>query len=1120
MAVVCRPVRFLLPLLALILPLLFCLPVSAGARWQRMGPDGAGVTRDLVIDPMQSDVLYLVAGAGVYKSINGAGSWEPAWRGLAGAGVSSLSIDPGTTSTLYALSAEGVFKSTDGAGSWFPANCGLSGQMRDLDIDSVDTSTLYVASDLGVFKTTDGGSSWALSNAGLTNLDVRAVAVAPSNPSVVYAGTLGGGVFQSFNGGVTWQAANTGLPDLRVVLLEVDPLNEQVAFVSTLGPSGALLRTTNGGGSWQPSSSGLEGGSPSAVAFDPQNPNILYAGQVLDGIFKSSNGGVSWSQANNGVTQGLADFGIVALAVDPGNSLRVYAATLDGGPGVFRSLDAGGSWSPANQGLDIHRALDIVFDPVDSQTLYAVMDDRNALYKSTDGGDTWQRMVAGFRDELGLFQNLGLSLAADPNNRMVLYLGSNGDGLFRTSNGGVLWERVTSPVFEGTFVTVVRVDPTDSNVIYAATAAGGVVRSSNSGATWSNTGGQITGLVEDIEVDPSQSPRIYALVGTADGVFRTTNSGNNWSVIASGLDGAVPSDLLIDLADATTLYLSTREDGVFRSRDRGDSWTAVNQGLGDLRVLSLAAGPGALYAGTRAGGVYRSRDGGETWSLAARGLDNQAIGALAVDPGDPDTVYAGPDFQSVVKRVGQPAYLYTAGRVDERPQFDGLAFSNFSLEAASLQLEQIGAIVAASESGLPQQSPAGASIGLDLPSGQQVAQTRTQIFPGSGSGPAWLELLTDVTELASFFQFGSSDLAQLDGGVAVEEPLTSFLFTRVFEGAAAFRGQSASTRLSIFNPNDSAVRVRLSYFPLGGPPGPPARQISRDIPARSFLEGSFAELFETGSLGGYVLGEVVVGGPVAAFQLIQLPEEQTILGLNAASLDRPGRAHSAQLASQADIFTNVNLVNASSAERLVTLAAVDENGAEIGVPSFHALGPGEQLSMDAGALFSVADAGSSPAQAAGFVGSLIVEADGEGVVGDVIFGDPDRLRFAAALPLQSEAFTDAVFSQVANLPGFFTGLALFHPGSPFESACATQPADVEIEVFRANGQLAGRASLQLTVGQRLSQLVPQLVPATAGQAGGYIRIRSSRPLIAQMLFGALDGQGIRLFSAVPPAVVR
>ena len=122
-------------------------------------------------------------------------------------------------------------------------------------------------------------------------------------------------------------------------------------------------------------------------------------------------------------------------------------------------------------------------------------------------------------------------------------------------------------------------------------------------------------------------------------------------------------------------------------------------------------------------------------------------------------------------------------------------------------------------------------------------------------------------------------------------------------------------------------------------------------------------------------------------------------------------------------------------------------------------------------------------------------------------------NFAASLPLRTETFTQAVFGQVANITGLITGLALYNPGQ--------NDTDITIEVISAGGEMVGQSIQPLGAGLRLSKLVPELVPTSEGQVGGYIRIRSDQPVIGQLLFGALGFNGIpTFFSAVPPTVIQ
>ncbi len=166
-------------------------------------------------------------------------------------------------------------------------------------------------------------------------------------------------------------------------------------------------------------------------------------------------------------------------------------------------------------------------------------------------------------------------------------------------------------------------------------------------------------------------------------------------------------------------------------------------------------------------------------------------------------------------------------------------------------------------------------------------------------------------------------------------------------------------------------------------------------------------------------------------------------------------------------------------------------------------------------------AGKAPSGPVNLVGSLVVEADGDGIVGDVIFGDATNFQYAASLPLQTQTFEEALFNQVANIAGFFTGLAFFYPGESQASPQGEVPAaEITIQVFLPDGTMVGESVQTLAVGERLSQLVAQLVEEAVNLAGGYVRIFSTRPIIGQMLFGVVTEQEIQLFSAVPPTVIK
>ena len=488
---------------------------------------------------------------------------------------------------------------------------------------------------------------------------------------------------------------------------------------------------------------------------------------------------------------------------------------------------------------------------------------------------------------------------------------------------------------------------------------------------------------------------------------------------------------------------------------------------------------------------------------------------------------------SVLLQIGR-RWLYATGKSSgTEAHFVGLAFANFSGSGFRANLDLEALTTTAPTTSLKRKSPQGNGnhASLILQSGEQTTQLRTDLFEGDPSQPAWIELISDTSEIGTFFQFGTDTLSQLDGGVAIEQTSTNIVFTRVFDGPQAFRGQPATTRVSILNPNAGSVTLELSYRPLANGAGSLGTStVTRTIPGRSFLDERAADLFglnPSGSpfgdqlSGGVIAGEVTEGAGVVAFEVIQLTDQSTVLGLNAATGNSTNRAYSAQLASQPGLFTSVNVVNVSDEQRSVTLRAVQEDGSDQGDPVMMVLDPGEQFTGDAGVLFGTAGAGASPAQGESFEGSLIVEADGDGVVGDVIFGDSADFAYAASLPLQTQAFTEALFNQVANVSGFFTGLAFFYPG-PTEGGSPQGPqldAEITIQVFLPSGEMVGESVLTLGGGERISQLVEELV-GEIELAGGYVRILSTQDIIGQMLFGVIGPGGIQLFSAVPPTVIR
>jgi len=252
--------------------------------------------------------------------------------------------------------------------------------------------------------------------------------------------------------------------------------------------------------------------------------------------------------------------------------------------------------------------------------------------------------------------------------------------------------------------------------------------------------------------------------------------------------------------------------------------------------------------------------------------------------------------------------------------------------------------------------------------------------------------------------------------------------------------------------------------------------------------------------------------------------------LNASPGSEASTLYSTQLASglreNGGIFSSLNLVNTTQELKAVTLRAFSDDGVELASPVF-VIQPGGSFQGPVHLLFPGIANPTSDRNLV--VGSIVVEVEGGGVIGDVIFGDPgdnatgtpEIINYAAALPLQETLFTEALFIQVANgslnpedpddpIQDLFTRLVLFNPND--------ERADLTIKVFDSLGNLVGEASPPaLGPGERLDQLVEDLIPESADQIGGFIQVESTQPLAGHEVVG---NEALDYTSALPPTVVE
>ena len=322
--------------------------------------------------------------------------------------------------------------------------------------------------------------------------------------------------------------------------------------------NGGVWKTTDAGRTWTPIFDAQSTGSIGALAVAPSDPRVIYVGSgeglqrpdlsVGDGIYKSGDGGATWRHL--GLRDGQQ---IPAVVVDPHDPNRVFAAVLGHpyGPnperGVFRSTDGGETWQKVLYQDQDTGAIDVVLDPADPRTVFAVMwaarqppweggggsftlSANNGLYKSSDGGTTWRRITEGLPTASDRLGRIGLAVSASEPRRLVAVVGAGkGAGLYRSDDGGEHWRLVNGDHRlsdrDGDFDEV-KVDPKHADVVYVANVV--CWKSTDGGRTFSGWRGAPGGDdYHRLWLDPDD-PRVILLAGD-QGAVVTVNGGDSWS---------------------------------------------------------------------------------------------------------------------------------------------------------------------------------------------------------------------------------------------------------------------------------------------------------------------------------------------------------------------------------------------------------------------------------------------------------------------------------------------------------------------------------------------------------------------------------------------------------------
>jgi photosystem II stability/assembly factor-like uncharacterized protein len=519
----------------------------------------------------------------------------------------------------------------------------------------------------GLWKTIDGGLSWKpVTDGQINSSSVGAVAVSESNPDIVYIGTgetefrgnimQGDGVYKSVDAGKTWK--NIGLKNTQSISrVRVHPTNPNIVYVSALGHAfGAnaergVFKTIDGGKSWKKVLYKGDKAGAADLVIDVNNPETLYAtvwevyrtpykmwgGGGASGIFKSVNGGTTWTELTKKPGMPAGPVGKIGVTVSPADSKRVWAIVEANDGGLYRSDDAGMTWKMVNNERKLRQRAfyysRIVADPKDRNGIYGL---NVGFFKSTDGGVTFDKTIKvphGDNHDLWI----------DPKDPMRLAQANDGGGTVSV-NGGAAWTDEDYPTAQLYHITVTNDFPyqvsgaqqDNSTITVPSEGWNHMVARNNSIKTGMGyaygVGGGESGYIAQDPKDPDifyagSQGALLTRINRATGQTRDVQvyprffSGEEAKTLPERWQWTYP--IVFSPVDPTRLYTCSQH--VWMTTNEGQSWEKISPDLTYADTATL---------GTSGGVITRDMNGPEIYGT---------VFALAPSYHDANTLWAGSD---------------------------------------------------------------------------------------------------------------------------------------------------------------------------------------------------------------------------------------------------------------------------------------------------------------------------------------------------------------------------------------------------------------------------------------------------------------------------------------------
>lgn len=564
--------------------------------------------------------VYYAMGVQVYRSLDRGQSWS--LQGSPGYSPNKFVVDPQNGDVVYAFNGPKAVRSADGFVTWSEIQVNPDGASGTIiyDIAQLSPTHLIVATSDGLYASSDSGDTWTRTSSG----SFITIAVDQSTPGRAVATSRGTAPLQvTTDYGTSW----TTFGNLAALKIEGASFDARTpARIVVLGQQGALY-TNDNAQNWTEAALSPAASDPTQLVttLAANSKVYTYTADGGGGLFATS-GDAGWRRLNLAAVQALnpsAELGEASLAVKPGSPDSIFFGVFN--RGVFRSADGGQSWTAPNTDLAGFATRVFAFDPRDANTMYVNVNTVSStptagIYRSTDGGATWSPLSTSLAVDL-----TGMALEIDPTNSARMFFGvlqgnasGSPGGLYRSSDGGITWTQS----FIGQDVNGITIDQSNPSRVYVATET--ALRISNDGGNSFSANLPFNDIStkppSSVVVDPVVPTTIYAAsldryspgVKESSWILRSVDSGATWEVLRSPSDAGGPwyvKQLALDPNHPTLLHAATglRGAATFEvapdlrveisdhsgSRPRGEESTfnvrAVNNGPYSATAVNLLA---------------------------------------------------------------------------------------------------------------------------------------------------------------------------------------------------------------------------------------------------------------------------------------------------------------------------------------------------------------------------------------------------------------------------------------------------------------------------------------------------------------------------------------------------